>query len=98
MKYPDKCIIKQGYFPESLDGLEDEFCFVSIDVDLEDSIYNGLKYFYPRMSAGGYIFIHDYNSYLRGVKKAVKRYEKDTNTLLKKVPITDYDGSLVIVK
>lgn len=72
MKYLDNVIMKQGLFPESLDGLDEKFAFVSIDVDFEESIYEGLKYFYPRVSAGGYIFVHDYNSSLMGVEKAVE--------------------------
>lgn len=72
-KYLENVIIKQGFFPESLNGLEDKFAFVSLDVDFEDSIYEGLKYFYPRMEKGGYIFIHDYSSSLLGVEKAVDR-------------------------
>lgn len=61
MMYKENVIIKKGYFPESLDGLEEEFVFVSIDVDLEDSIYNSLVYFYLRLVKGGYLFIHEYN-------------------------------------
>jgi len=73
--------------------------FVSIDVDMEQPVYDGLKFFYPRLQQGGYIFIHDYNSaYLVGVKKAVLRYELDLGTKLNKVPIADRAGTLVIVK
>ncbi len=68
-KYLEYFIIKQGFFPESLGGLEDTFAFVSIDVDFEDSIYEELRYFYPRKEKGGYIFVHDYNSSLLGVKR-----------------------------
>ena len=73
MPHLETLVVKQGYFPDSLQGLEDEFCFVSIDMDFEESIYQGLMYFYPRLVAGGYIFVHDYNSSLRGVEKAVDR-------------------------
>lgn len=52
-------IIKKGYFPDSAVGLEEEFCFVSLDMDLYQPILAGLEYFYPRLCAGGYIFIHD---------------------------------------
>ena len=90
--------IRKGYFPETLNGLEDTFAFVSLDVDLEESIYNGLSYFYPRMQRGGYIMIHDYNSLLKGVRRAVERYEKDRDILLMKVPLCDSAGTLVIVK
>lgn len=90
--------IKQGFFPDSLNGLEDTFCFVSLDMDFEESIYQGLKYFYPRLLTSGYIFIHDYNSSLRGVEHAVDRYERDFKVALCKVPICDANGSLIITK
>lgn len=98
MPYIDNVVIKQGYFPESLDGLEETFAFVSIDVDFEDSIYECLTYFYPRLLSGGYIFIHDYNSALRGVEQAVDRYEKDAKIVLCKMPLCDANGTLVITK
>lgn len=98
MPYIDNIIIKQGYFPQSLDGLEDTFVFVSIDVDFEDSIYECLTYFYPRLRGGGYIFVHDYNSALRGVEKAVDKYEKDNSIVLSKMPLCDANGTLVITK
>lgn len=94
----DSVVIKQGYFPQSLDGLEDIFAFVSIDVDFEESIYEGLRYFYPRLEKGGYIFIHDYNSSLRGVELAVDRYEKDNQLYLCKMPLCDANGTLVITR
>lgn len=98
MKYVHNVIIKQGFFPESLNGLEDCFAFVSLDVDFEKSIYEGLKYFYPRLSVGGYIFIHDYNSDLLGVRKAIDNYEKDNGIILCKVPLCDANGTLVVTK
>ena len=97
MQYLDNIEVKQGFFPDSLDGLEDTFQFVSIDVDFEESIYNALCYFYPRMIEGGYIFVHDYNSDLRGVEKAVDRFVME-NGMLKKMPISDANGTLAILK
>lgn len=93
---PEKVVVKQGLFPGSLNGLEDVFSFVSIDVDFEQSILDCIEYFYPRMSKGGYIFIHDYNSMLRGVEKAVDTYEARYGVLMNKVPIFDSCGTLVI--
>lgn len=98
MKYLDKIVIKQGFFPDSLEGLEDNFIFVSIDVDFESSIYECLKYFYPRLVDGGMIFVHDYNSDLLGVEKAVDRYENELQELLHKMPLCDANGTLVIMK
>lgn len=104
----DNVIIKQGYFPESVGDLEEKFVFVSLDVDFESSIYEGLKYFYPRLVEGGYLFIHDYNEYsfihdcddasLLGVEAAVDRYEADYGVMLCKVPICDEGGTLIVTK
>ena len=47
-------LIKKGLFPDTTIGLENNtYAFVSIDVDLEKSIYNSLEYFYPRLNCGG---------------------------------------------
>lgn len=78
--------------------LGENFAFVSIDVDLEESIYQALDYFYPRLSFGGYIFIHDYTSSFKGVKSAVDRCEENENRMLCKVPLCDANGTLVITK
>lgn len=80
------------------EGLDETFAFVSLDMDFEESIYEGLKYFYPRMSENGYIFVHDYNSSLRGVEKAVDRYEEDYKVNLRKMPLCDANGTLVVIK
>ena len=71
---------------------------MSIDVDFEKSIYDCMDYFYPRMQGGGYIFVHDYNSSLAGVKKAVKEYEEKLGQALHIVPLCDANGTLVITK
>lgn len=97
MEYSDSCIIKKGYFPETLDGLDDEFCLVSLDADLYEPILAGLKYFYPRMVTGGYIFVHDYNAWhFTGVKKAVHEFCAAEGVGF--VPLTDKNGSVIIVK
>lgn len=75
MRRPERCVIKKGYFPESLDGLEDRFCFVSLDADLYAPILSGLAYFYPRLTQGGYILVHDYNNpKFPGASAAVHEY------------------------
>jgi hypothetical protein len=35
---------------------------------------------------------------LDGIRKAVKRYEEDNGIFLKKVPLADWAGTLIIVK
>lgn len=99
MKYKDNVIIKKGYFPESLNSLEEKFCFVSLDVDLYNPMLEGLKYFYERLSEGGYIFIHDYNhKVFGGIRAAVREFEKIIGKRVNKIPICDLAGSLIITK
>ena len=100
MPHQEKCIIKKGFFPDSARGCEDEvFCFVSIDVDLFEPIYNSLEFFYPKLAVGGYLFIHEYNhGHYTGVKKAVRKYEETHGIVLRKIPIADKNGTAVIMK
>lgn len=44
------------------------------------------------------IFVHDYNSLLRGVKRIVKRYEDELGKRLYIVPLCDVNGTLAIAK
>lgn len=84
---PENCVICKGLFPVSVttEAEQEQFAFVSLDVDLEESTYQGLKFFFPRLSENGYIFLHDYTTHwLQGVKIAVKRYENDYGVILKK--------------
>ena len=97
MRYPEKCLIKQGYFPDTAVGLDETFCLVSIDTDLYIPIYEGLKYFYPRMVQYGYIFVHDYrNCGYRGVKDAVIRFADENSISYTVLP--DNVGTAIIVK
>lgn len=90
-------IIKKGIFPDTTQDMEkNEFAFVSIDVDLEESIYNGLKWFYPRIVDGGIIMLHDYNNVY--VKSAVQKYQSVLGVALKMIPLADKCGTLVIMK
>lgn len=97
MSYPDQCVIRKGYFPKTAENIEDGFAFVSLDTDLYDSILAGLEFFYPRLSRGGYIFVHDYwpNTW-KGVKKAVLEYCNSRD--IGYVPINDLCGSIIITK
>lgn len=96
MAYPENCIIKQGYFPNTADDVACDFAFVSIDCDLYAPIYAGLSYFYPRLRAGGVIFVHDYNSGYKGSKTAVTEYCNENHISF--IPISDSSGSVVVRK
>lgn len=98
MPHLDRCVFKKGYFPETTKGLDDSFVFVRLDMDLYQPMYEGLKFFYPKMIGGGVILLHDYfHVNLPGVKQAVIQYEKDFNVQLCKLPVAD-DVSLAIIR
>ena len=59
----ENIIIRKGYFPDTSIGLEQErFAFVMIDFDKYEPTLAALRFFYPRMNSGGFIFVHDYNN------------------------------------
>jgi len=93
----NKCIVIKGFFPETAIGLEDSFCFVSLDPDLYQPIYDGLIFFYPRLVRGGYIFIHDFNNEgYKGARQAVVDF--CTQYSIGFTPIPDNSGTAIIVK
>ena len=97
MKSHENCIIKKGYFPDTAQDVEDEFCLVSLDCDMYNPILAGLEYFYPRLVQGGWIFVHDFGSYhYKGVRKAV--YEYCTKNNIPFFPMVDRGLSVVISK
>ncbi|MDW7669413.1 MAG: TylF/MycF/NovP-related O-methyltransferase [Bacillota bacterium] len=94
--FKDKVVFCKGYFPETADKIEDKYALVSLDTDLYLPTLNGLKYFYPRLSKGGCIIVHDYNSQqFPNVKKAVDDFYKTVD--INVIPICDLHGSAVIV-
>ncbi len=97
MKNKDNCIIKKGFFPETAKGLDENFCFVSLDMDIYQSTYDGLAFFWPKLEKGGVIMIHDYNNYrCPGVKKAVDEYCNVNGISF--VCLPDTCGSVVLIK
>ena len=99
MPNPGKVIVRQGFFPDSLDGLEEEFCFVSLDVDFYQATLDGLRYFWPRLSPGGFIMLHDWgNPDLPQVAQALEHYEAELGRPIASVPLCDIAGTLVLSK
>lgn len=99
MPYPDRVTVKPGFFPASLDGLEERFCLISLDVDFYETTLEGLRYFWPRLEKGGYLLLHDWgNPKLSGVSEALKQYEKETGASIPAVPLCDVGGTLVLSK
>jgi hypothetical protein len=83
---------------ETFRGLEGlSFCFVSVDADLYAPTASALPVFWERLSPGGAIMVHDYNSLqYKGVKKAVDDFCTEIKIL--PFPVPDLHGSCVIRK
>ncbi|MBR2048358.1 MAG: class I SAM-dependent methyltransferase [Oscillospiraceae bacterium] len=99
MPHPENVTVKPGFFPGSLNGLEEKFCLVSLDVDFERTTLDGLRYFWPRLEKGGYLLLHDWGSpSLPGVAQALKAYEEEIGEPIPGVPLCDVGGTLVLCK
>lgn len=99
MPHRDRITVKPGFFPGSAEGLEEQFCLVSLDVDFYETTLEGLRYFWPRLNPGGYLLLHDWGSpKLPGVKQALADYEWELGCTLPAVPLCDLGGSLIICK
>ena len=99
MPHPENVVVKPGFFPDSLRGLEERFCLVSLDVDFARTTLEGLRYFWPRLEKGGYLLLHDWGSPgLPGVAEALRRYEEEIGETIPGVPLCDVGGTLVLCK
>ena len=86
-----------GYFPDSTKELkETTYAFVHLDADLYKPTLAALRYFYPKLSVGGVIIIHDYNHTWDGLRKAVDEFLTSIPETV--VEIADWQGSVMIVK
>lgn len=93
----DKIIVHRGYFPETTKDLEEQnYALVHLDADLYQPTLAALKYFYPRLSPGAVIIIHDYNHTWEGVRRALAEFMPGISESL--VELTDCEGSALIVK
>jgi hypothetical protein len=95
----DKVVYVAGYFPESVNKevSNEMYAFVSIDCDLYEPMKQALLFFYPRMSKGGFLFLHDYSSGLwEGGSRAINEFLAQTDEYLILLP--DKSGTAVIRK
>lgn len=71
---PNVELIK-GFSPFDKLNPDIKYCFVHIDVDLYNSVWEGLDFFYPRMVEGGIIILDDYGfESTEGAKKATDEF------------------------
>ncbi|MFO8129238.1 MAG: TylF/MycF/NovP-related O-methyltransferase [Bacteroidales bacterium] len=93
----ENILFHAGHFPESARELEETtYAFVNIDADLHDPIRAGLDYFFPRLSRGGLIIVHDHHHRWPGAMKAVDEFCRENNTF--PVPVPDTQNSIMLFK
>jgi O-methyltransferase len=91
--------VMKGMVPGTLEGAKDEkFAFVLLDLDLFPPTIESLKFFYPRMSKGGYLILHDFNNPEsdQAIRRALKEFLADKPEL--PVEIGDVWGSVLFRK
>lgn len=90
-------IFHKGYFPDTTKGLDEQvYALVNMDADLYNPTKAGLQYFYPRLSPGGMIIIHDYNPDWPGIMQAVDEFSKTIAEPV--IPLPDQDNSVMLFK
>ena len=95
----DNVVFRQGYFPQTASGLEEErFALVMLDFDLYQSALEAFRFFYSRLVPGGYFFLHDFNSPEsdRAISRAAAEFLADKPEQLVEIP--DQWGSAVFRK
>jgi predicted O-methyltransferase YrrM len=88
-----------GRFPDSLSTarLTDRYAIVHLDCDLYQPTAAAIAYFYPRLSPGGLLIMHDYSSgHWRGCAQAIDAFLKDKPE--RPVLMPDKSGTAIIVK
>lgn len=98
MPHKEMCIVKKGFFPDTAKNVNENFIYVSLDMDLYKPTLEGIRYFYPRLVTGGIIAIHDFFSEAYpNIEQAVFEYEKEIGRPLTLAPVGD-DISIAIIK
>ncbi len=98
----DRIVFHAGSFPATAERIEEMkggglcFALVNIDVDLYKPTLAGLEYFYPKLSPGGVILVHDHTHKWPGILKAVADFASRIPE--SPVPVPDMDGTVMIVK
>ena len=90
-------VLVPGWFPASLTPQvqQESFALVHLDADLEEPTRAGLDFFWPRMSRGGFLVVHDYNAW-PGARIAVDDFRQKHPVAA--IPMPDKSGSIVLAK
>jgi O-methyltransferase len=74
-----------GYFPETTGNVADNVRFALV------------RWFYERLSPGGYLMVHDYNNAaFAGARTAVREFQEDSGASV--MPLPDWGGTAVIAR
>ncbi len=89
----------KGRFPGSIPSevYERRFAIVHLDCDLYEPTRAALDFFYPRLSSGGMLILHDYGGvYWDGIQRAVDDFLRLTGERLVLLP--DKSGTAIVRK
>ena len=93
------CRFVPGHFPGTFDEQHRSrnYALVNLDCDLYEPMKAGLEIFYPLLSRGGILFLHDYSSmHWAGAKLAVDEFCRNTGEYVILMP--DKSGSAFLRK
>jgi O-methyltransferase len=101
MRFADPALVDLhvGHFPGTAADVADDvrFALVSIDADLYAPVLAGLRWFYERLSSGGYVMVHDYNNAaFAGARVAVREFQQASGATV--IPLPDWGGTAVIAR
>lgn len=87
-----------GYFPETTQNVNpnNTYALVHLDADLYLPQIEGLKYFYPKMTKGGVMIVHDCNNDYVGSRRALDEFFIGKPETPRIIP--DKSGSAIVVK
>lgn len=87
----------QGRFPDTAAQVpgDERFALVHLDADLYKPTADALAFFYPRMSPGGFIVLHDYGSGAwPGIAEAADAFFEDKPEAIVRIP--DKSGTAIV--
>jgi len=97
--HPEAVTYLQGFFPDTItdEVRERRFALAHVDCDLYQPMKTALEFFYPRLSAGGMLILHDYSSGTwDGATRAIDEFCGDREEHITLWP--DKSGTAVIRK
>lgn len=95
----EHCHFVKGFFPDTFtaEHAARTYAAVNLDCDLYEPMKAGLSSFYPRLSRGGILMLHDYSSrYWPGAKQAVDEFCRESGEFIVLLP--DKSGSAYLRK